>query len=271
MQSKVITRRRFLETTAIAMAAAGLSRFGFAAGNGLNVGAQSYSFRNFDLAGAIEQLKSIGLDTMEFCAVHFPPDATHPEFPEVKALLAESGIKVPCYGVEGFGANAAANRKKFEFAKALGVEVLTADVAPEGFDSVEALCEEFGIKIALHNHGPNARYDKVSDTLDAVKGRSALVGACLDTGHCIRSGENPAETAAALDDRLISLHLKDWVHGGKEQTLGEGDLDLVGFCKVLKAQGFNGPTVMEYENHPDNPAPHMKQGFDNWRAAWHEA
>jgi len=47
--------------------------------------------------------------------------------------------------------DAAANRKKFEFGKALGVEVLTADVSPDGFDSVEALCEEFGIKIALHH------------------------------------------------------------------------------------------------------------------------
>ena len=267
-----ITRRHFLAagTAGIALAA-GFAPVRARAAAELAIGAQSYSFRHFDTLGAIAQLKELGLGHMEFCSVHFPPDFEDPKCVEARAALAEAGVTVCAYGVEGFGTDEDANRKKFEFAKAMGIGVLTADVAPRGFDNVEALCEEFGVKIALHNHGPRARYDKVADTLSAVEGRSALLGACLDTGHCIRSGEKPHEVAEALGARLISMHLKDWVHGGEEQILGEGDLDLPALCAVLKKLNYAGPTVMEYENSPENPVPDMKKGLANWQAAWSAA
>lgn len=267
-----ISRRTFLHASAAGIAVAvGLAPGRARAAATLPIGAQSYSFRKFDTLGAIAQLKDLGLDQMEFCSVHFPPDFEDPKCQEARAALAEAGVTVPAYGVEGFGTDDAANRKKFEFAKAMGIGVLTADVAPRGFDSVEALCEEFGVKIALHNHGPRARYDKVADTLSAVEGRSALIGACLDTGHCIRSGETPHEVAEALGARLLSMHLKDWIHGGEEQILGEGELDLPALCSVLKKMNFAGPTVMEYENSPENPVPEMKVGLANWQAAWSAA
>ena len=232
------------------------------------MGAQSFSFRQFDLDGAIRCLKETGLNEMEFCRVHFPPDAADPGFEKVKATLAAAGIAVPAFGVEGFTGDEAENRKKFEFAKALGIGVLSADPTPDSFDNLEKLCEEFGIKIAIHNHGPGARYDKVADTLEAVKGRSPLIGACLDTGHAIRSGEEPQDIVDALGGRVLSLHLKDWRKGGEEQIIGEGDLDVSALAAALKAVQFTGPIVMEYEESPDNPVPDMKKGWANWTALW---
>ena len=52
------------------------------------VGAQSYSFREFDLAGALNCLKELGADTMEFCGVHFPCDAADANLPAVKEAIA---------------------------------------------------------------------------------------------------------------------------------------------------------------------------------------
>lgn len=239
---------------------------------GFRMGSQSYSFRNFKtVEEAIAQLKALGLNSMEFCSVHFKPDATDPGFLKAKELIAASGISVPVYGVEGFGKDEAANRRKFEFGKALGVEILSADVEKDAFANVDKLCQEFNIKIAIHNHGPGARYDKVADTINAIKGTSALIGACVDTGHVIRSGEKPHEVITALGDRVHSLHLKDWKHGGAEQIIGEGDMNLVAVVKALKAIQFNGPVMLEYEEHPDNPVPHMKKGLENWQKAWEQA
>lgn len=266
-----ISRRDFLHTGAAAVAAGGLMRAARAQGAEPPFGAQSYSFRKFSFDDSLVQLKKLGLNYMEFCSVHFPPDAADANFAKVKQTLADAGVTVPCFGVEGFGKDVAANRKKFEFGKALGLEVLTADVELDAFDNVEELCEEFKIKIAIHNHGPKARYDKVQDTLKAVEGRSALIGACLDTGHAIRSGEKPHEIIQALGDRLISLHLKDWINGGEEQILGEGDMDLVEVSKALKALKFAGPLMMEYENSPENPVPDMLKSVANWQAAWKSA
>jgi len=235
------------------------------------VGAQSYSFREFDFEGSIKSLEKLGVVYIEYCAVHFPPDPGHKGFARIKERLAEEGIKTLAFGVEGFGGDEAANRRKFEFGQALGIEVFTADPTPDSFGNLDKLTEEFGIKIAIHNHGPKARYDKVKDTLDAVKGHSPLIGACIDTGHVIRSGENPVEAAEQLGDRVLSLHLKDWAPGGDEQILGNGALDMAALVRTLDAIRFTGPIMMEYENSPENPVPEMRIGLENWLNACESA
>ena len=233
----------------------------------LRIGAQSFSFRQFDLEGSIKCLKQLGSKYIEYCSVHFPPDAAHERFGHIKARLEAEGVETLCFGVEGFSGDAAANRRKFEFAKALGIEVITADPAPDSFDILDKLTEEFGVKVAIHNHGPGARYDKVKDILDAVKGHSPLIGGCIDTGHTIRSREIPHEVIRQLGPRLLSLHLKDWKLGGEEQVLGLGDMDMVAVAREVAALGFAGPVMMEFENSPENPVPEMKQGLDNWLKA----
>jgi sugar phosphate isomerase/epimerase len=94
-----------------------------------------------------------------------------------------------------------------------------------------------------------------------------MIGACVDTGHVIRSAEKPHEVIEELGDRVHSLHLKDWIHGGKEQILGKGDMDLVAVARALKALNFAGPVMLEYEESPENPVPDMKEGLANWAKA----
>ena len=236
------------------------------------MGAQSFSFREFSFEGSIRCLKELGLNEMEFCAAHFPCDPDAPGFDHVKQTIAESGITVPCFGVEGYEGDAQANRKKFECGRALGVKVLSANPNQEAFDAgLEELCKEFGIAIAIHNHGPGARFDKAADTLAMVEGKSPLIGACVDTGHVLRSSEKPDEVIRRLGSRVLSLHLKDWTIGGEEEVIGEGDMDLEEVARALKDIGFSGPIVMEYENNPQNPVPDMKKGWANWLSAWNAA
>lgn len=262
------SRRQFMGQVAAASAVALAGKSFAAAGPAFRLGSQSYSFRNFDTIGAIKGVQKIGLNNIEFCSVHFPCDANDPGLAAVQALIKETGIDVLAYGVEGFGADEAANRAKFEFAKAMGIGIITADPLPESFDSLDKLTEEYKIKIAIHNHGPNdQRYGLVEKTLAAIKDHSKMIGACLDTGHAIRSAEKPDEVAAALGDRLISLHLKDWITGGEEQILGEGNIDLAALAKVLKDLNFAGPLMIEYENSPENPGPDMAVGIANWQKA----
>jgi len=250
--------------TAVALSGTALA----APGPAFRLGSQSYSFRKFDTVGAIDGIKKLGLSNIEFCSVHFPCDANDPGIGKVQALIKEAGVNVLCYGVESFTADEAANRAKFEFAKAMGIGILTADPLPESFDSLDKLTEEYKIKIAIHNHGPNdKRYGYVQMVLDAIKDHSPMIGACVDTGHTIRSGEKPHEVLAALGDRVHSMHLKDWIQGGEEQILGEGDIDLVAVAKALKAIKFAGPLMIEYENSPENPGPDMAIGIANWQKA----
>jgi sugar phosphate isomerase/epimerase len=266
-----LSRRSFLQNAAALAGLSTLARTGRALAapdyGGFRMGAQSYSFRMFTFEDSLRELKRLGLAEMEFFSGHIKPDLDAAGLAAVKETLSAQGVRAVGFGVERFTADMAANRAKFEFAKALGVEVLTADPDPDSFDSLDALTEEFGIKIAIHNHGPNHRYDKYTDTLERVAGHSKHIGACLDTGHCIRSGEKPAETIEKMGERLISMHLKDWTLNGPERILGEGDLDLPAVAKALKALKFTGPIMAEYELSPGNPAPDMIQGLANWAGA----
>ena len=77
------------------------------------------------------------------------------------------------------------------------------------FNLLDKLVAEYDIPIAIHNHGPGALYDKADDVVTAVKDRHPLIGACVDTGHYLRSDENPVEVIEKLGPRVFGVHLKD--------------------------------------------------------------
>jgi sugar phosphate isomerase/epimerase len=143
------------------------------------------------------------------------------------------------------------------------VKTITADPAPDSFDSLDKLVEEYGIRIAIHNHGPGHRYDKIESVVNAVKDHHKLVGACVDCGHFLRSDEDPVKAIRELGPRVYGVHLKDDVAKGKASknvVIGSGELDVVGVFKALRAIKFpaDGCLSLEYEAKPENPIEDMR-------------
>jgi sugar phosphate isomerase/epimerase len=168
------------------------------------------------------------------------------------------------FGVSGFTKDHEANRKLFEFAKRAGVRNLTANPQPDSFDSLERLVDEYDVRIAIHNHGPGALYDKLDSVAKAIEGRDKRIGVCIDTGHVLRSGENPVEWAKALGPRVFAVHLKDVAEMQKrthDVVIGTAHLDVEGLFKTLRAIKFpaDGSISVEYESSPDNPIDDIKQ------------
>ena len=270
-----LSRRRFL--TLASAAAAGATFFDApsilrAAGladddpyGGFPVGVQSYSLRNFNTLEAVRHIQGMGLHYVEFYSKHLAVDASPEQIAQTKALLSSADITLNAHGVNRFSKDHAANRRVFEFAKKAGIRNITANPLADSFDSLDKLVEEFDIRICIHNHGPGAEYDKVSDVLEAVKDHDPRIGACVDTGHFIRSGEDPVEAIRQLNDRVFALHIKDDKFKGDRRShnvvLGEANLDVVGVFKALRAINFpaDGALSLEYESNPDNPIEEMKQ------------
>jgi inosose dehydratase len=117
-------------------------------------------------------------------------------------------------------------------AAAVADEAWSAPVplAPEDFKrlarhlaEIERLVEQHGLTLALHPHagtqvetaGDVAAMLAVSDT-----------GWCLDTGHLLIGGADPAEFVRANGDRIVHAHLKD-VDAGVASRLRAGELGLV--------------------------------------------
>jgi len=269
-----LTRRTLLNACGLAACGSLLRQMPAtaAAARPFELGIQLYSLRGYPVAEALKHAKELGFEAVEFYPGMFPIAASAEQIADIKKQVADLGLRISAHGVNGFGKDAAANRKVFEFAKAVGVGILGCDPTPEAFASLDELVREFDIRVAIHNHGPKHRYNKVVDVLRAIEGHDERIGACADLGHFIRSGENPVEVIRLLKGRLYGIHLKDFAEmqdKTKGVILGKGHLDVPAVFAALEQVQFpaDGALSLEYEENPKNPLAEIRECLDVARTA----
>ena len=237
---------------------------------GWRLSVQAWTFNRFTFFEAVDKVASMGLKYIEMypdqqidnesdATTHYSMDAETRQ--KILNKLEAAGIKLVNYGVVD-GIDAADWRRLFEFAKAMGIETIVIEPDPAQMDIVEPLCEEFKINVAIHNHPKPSRYWNPDTVLEAVNGRSKLMGACADTGHWMRSGLDPVECLKKLEGRIISLHFKDLNKKGREGhdvPWGTGAGNVYAMLAELKRQGFEGVFSVEYEHNWDSSVPEIKQ------------
>ena len=259
----IMNRRHFLKTTAattlgsallpLANSAAKSDANSMATYDGFKVGLQSFSLRNFDLPGCLERTERLDLHYLEPYSGHIKVTTDPAKLAELKKLFASHGIKPSGYFVDEFGESVGSNRDKFEFARALDLKLLVGAPAKEHFASLDVLVEEFGIPVAVHNHGPGSVYATIADVEKALEGRHKLIGICIDTGHFLRSDQDPVKAVRTFGERTYGVHLKDLDKDKNSQVLGKGTLDTVGLLRALKKTNYQNCLVLEYEEHPEDP------------------
>jgi sugar phosphate isomerase/epimerase len=217
------------------------------------MGIQSYSLRAFDFDEALARTKAYGLHYWESYSAHISPDSDAEQIERVKAHARAAGIKVTGFGVVHFGKDRDQNRKLFEFGKRLGIEYFSCDPAPESFDGLDKLVEEFGIPCGIHNHGPGHAFARIDTIAEAIKDHHPKIGCCIDTGHFLRSSEDPVRAVEVFDKRIYGVHLKDVKDAKTFTVLGDGDLRLVELLKALAKRNYPYGLALEYEEKPKAP------------------
>ena len=80
---------------------------------------------------------------------------------------------------------------------------------------------------------------------------SAAFGVDMDSSHIHHANENPVKAIAAVISRVKHVHIRDCKGRqqgpGKpeDQANGRGDIDLVGYIRVLHEHGYRGPVNLE--------------------------
>jgi inosose dehydratase len=255
-----LSRREFLAAGLATAGALSLGRSAGAldtAGNGdygpFKMGIQSYSLRQFKFDEALQKTKELGLAYWESFSAHIPAVTEADKVETFKKRAAESGVSVIGYGVIRFTNDHDANRRLFEFGKLIGLGYLSADPDPDSFSSLDRLVEEFGIGVGIHNHGPGSRYEKIDTIASAIKDHHEKIGCCIDTGHFLRSREDPVRAVEVFGKRIFGVHLKDVKDASTFTILGKGDLRTAELLKGLARLKYNYCLALEYEENPAAP------------------
>lgn len=246
---------------------------------GWKLGVQSYTFHKFSFKEAVDKAHQLGLKYIEVYygqplgeglegTMDFRMDKKTRK--KVLNYAKSKNVKIIASGVI-ICKNEAEWDQLFEFADAMGIEIITCEPEYDHLQYVDELANKYNIDVAIHNHPKPSNYWNPDMFLEAIEGLSPRIGACADVGHWARMGLDPVECLQKIEGRVKSLHFKDIKEetGGEEERhdviWGTGSLDLEGMLNELKRQDFSGLFSIEYEHNWDNSVPDIEKSISYFR------
>jgi inosose dehydratase len=129
-------------------------------------------------------------------------------------------------------------------------------------DRLAGLAAARGVRAVLHPHVGTMveRGDEVRRVLEG-----SAISLCLDTGHLLIGGTDPAELTRQVPHRIAHTHMKDVdgrfarrvqggeltyteaVREGMYRPLGSGDVDVAAIVSSLEGNGYAGWYVLEQD------------------------
>lgn len=239
----------------------------------------SIALKNYDLKGAIRFASELGFDAIEIRGrkgFHISPNEyDRKSLNEIKELLNSWNLRVS--GISGYTTLTLANESErqkaayevkewLELVAYLGGDFYRVNVPlPKDATREQAfnwaikslrkclkLCEEYGIRLALENHG-DSLVDSAENTKTLLETiNSAYLGIIYDPGNLFIIGErNFKNDIKLLSSYIINVHVKDVKQINKEEyrevLLGEGEIDWRSIIRELIKRGYNGYLSVEYE------------------------
>jgi inosose dehydratase len=233
--------------------------------DGLRLGMASYTLRKFSLEQAIAMTKEAGVKYITLKDVHLPLKSTPAELAAARGKIESAGLILMGGGVIYMKNNPEEVRRVFDYAKGAGMPTIVCSPDPDALDTVEKMAKEYGVRIAIHNHGPtDKKYPSPLDVLRLVKDRDPHMGICMDVGHTVRINEDPVEVIQKCAHRLYDFHIKDVTEPtpkGKPIEVGRGIIDIVAVLKTLVRIKFPGHLALEYEARAEAPMPGVCESF----------
>jgi sugar phosphate isomerase/epimerase len=167
-------------------------------------------------------------------------------------------------GYDALGADMAQNRRVFELARSFDMDFIVVEPKDLAlWDDIEKLVREFGIPVAIHNHGPGTVYADPATRRKVLAERDARIGVCLDVGWAVAAGHDMAKVFLDYGDRVWDVHLKDETESkladgrpyAEDLPTGQGRANLKDLAEQMKQMGWSGVLALESDSKEVAAAP----------------
>jgi sugar phosphate isomerase/epimerase len=232
----------------------------------VKLGANSVLFGGFDLEAAFKCTAMAGYDGIELSAIggmseHLVLARWQELVPDIKRMSKEYGLEL--LAMEQPSQDPATMETAYQAAVELGVPIVNCgpggksedtEAWPQVIDSLGSLsrmAEKYGVTLCVKAHVGASIYNTPTTLRAMQEIASPAFGIDMDPSHIYRAGENPVEAIAAVISRVKHVHIRDCKgrqqNPGepKDQANGRGDIDLLGYIRVLHEHGYAGPLDLE--------------------------
>jgi sugar phosphate isomerase/epimerase len=238
---------------------------------GVQLGAQTYSFRDRTMEGMIQAMAEVGLGDCEVYSPHVEPKMSGPDGKINRETLREWRIRAPMdvmrqarqkFEDAGIGVSAYNLSFRddftdeeidhgFQLAKAFGVNQITASSTLSTAPRLVKGAEKYQMMVAFHGHAdvkdPNQFAKPESFARALAMSKQFRIN--LDIGHFVAAGYDPIPFLQANHDKITILHLKDRKKGDQQANLpwGQGDTPIKQVLQLLRDRQWPIKAFIEYE------------------------
>ncbi|MEJ7618456.1 MAG: sugar phosphate isomerase/epimerase [Pyrinomonadaceae bacterium] len=258
--------------------------------SGVQIGAQSYSFRDRPLDEMITAMKQTGLGSCELWQGHLEPRSTREAripredvrkwrmetplsfFQDVRKKFNRAGIDLYAYNYS-FRDDFTDEEidRGFQMAKALGVRAITASSTVNVAKRIDKYASKYKIPVGMHNHAnlkdPN-EYATPESFAKAMEGASPYIQINLDIGHYTAANFDPLEYLKQHHQHIVTIHLKDRKRDhGANLPFGEGDTPIKQALGLMRDNRWRFPANIEYEYKGADAVVEVKKCLDYCKQA----
>jgi len=232
----------------------------------MKLGANSVLFGGHNMASAFSCIKAAGYDGIELSAIggmseHLVIGRWKACVDEIKQLAKTHALDL--LAMEQPDQSPDVMEQAMQAAVEIGIPIINCgpggksdDEASlrERIDSLGRLserAEHYGVTLCVKAHVGAAIYNTPTTLIALAAIQSPAFGLDMDPSHIHRANENPVEALGQVVSRIRHVHIRDCKGRQQgpgtpeDQANGRGDIDLLGYIRVLHEHGYTGPVDLE--------------------------
>ena len=232
----------------------------------MKLGANSVLFGGHDLEVAFKYTALAGYDGIELSAIngmseHLVLNRWRELAPKIKHLSQEYDLEL--LAMEQPSQDSVVMEQAFQAAVEIGIPIVNCGPGGKSNDEeawpkvinalgdLAQMAERYGVILCVKAHVGCSIYNTPTTLRAMQEISSPSFGIDMDPSHIHRAGENSVEAIVAVISRVKHVHIRDCKgrdqNPGKPemQANGRGDIDLVGYIRVLHENGYTGPINLE--------------------------